>query len=60
MIALISLIGAIAIIGMIVWFVTTLKMDPIFKNLIYLFVGVVAILFIVHAVQLGHIPSIHM
>ncbi len=58
MTAVLILIATIAIIGMVVWFITTLPMPPIFKNLIYLVVGIAAVLMLIHFLQTGHLPAV--
>ncbi len=58
MISVLILIATVAIVGVVVWFVTTLPMPAIFKNLIYVIVCIAMILYLIHALQTGHLPAV--
>ncbi len=58
MIQILLIICAIAIVGMIVTFISKLEMIPLFKNLIYLVVGIAIVLLVMHSLLGGHLPTI--
>ncbi len=58
MINVLILIATVAILGVIVWFITTIEMAAIFKNIIYAIVAIAALLYLIHALQSGGLPPI--
>ncbi len=55
---LILLVLGVALIGFLVWAVTTyIPMAPVFKMVIYVLAGVVLILFLVRQLQ-GSVPNV--
>ena len=55
---LVILVLAIALVGFLVWAITTyIPMDPIFKTIIYIIVGVVMVLFVIRQFA-GSVPNV--
>jgi len=55
---LIYLVLGIALVGFIVWLITTyVKMDPVFKTIIYVLVTIVLILFVARQF-VGNVPNV--
>jgi predicted membrane channel-forming protein YqfA (hemolysin III family) len=55
---LLMLIVVIAIIGAVVWFLTTqVPMPPVFKTVIYIVCAIVLVLFLIHQFG-GHLPNL--
>jgi hypothetical protein len=55
-IGLVQLILAIAVIGLIVWIITTyIPMPPIFKTVIYVICAIVAVLLLLRLLGIGDI-----
>lgn len=54
---MIGLILTLALIGMIVWLITKyIPMDPVFKNIIYVIVAVVLIIYLMGVFGVADIP----
>jgi len=54
---MITLILTLALVGFLVWAITTyIPMPPIFKNVIYVIVAIVLILYLMRAFGIADIP----
>ncbi len=60
MLTILVLVCFIAILGAIVAYISTLPINPILMNLIYLVVTVGVLVMIIYALQSGHLPTLRL